>query len=68
MQGVGRFGQLGMVVAEGVRTTDSAYQLAQRHGVDTPIVTEIYLGLYRGKDMRQGVRDLMTRKARDERE
>lgn len=59
---------MGMVVAEGVRTTRSAYDLAQRLDVDTPIIDEVYAGLYNGKDLRQGVRDLMTRRARNERE
>ena len=38
-------------VAEGVKTTDGAHELARRHGVDTPIINEIYAGLYEGKDI-----------------
>ena len=58
--------EMGMVVAEGVTTTKSAYRLAKANNVDTPIVNEIYAALYEEKDLRQGVRDLMTRRARSE--
>ncbi len=57
---------MGMVVAEGVSTAKSAYRLAMQVGVDTPIVDEVYLSLYEGKDPRQAVNDLMTREARPE--
>ncbi len=57
---------MGMVVAEGIATTSSAHDLARKIGVDVPIIDEVYAGLYHGKDLRQGVRDLMTRKAREE--
>jgi glycerol-3-phosphate dehydrogenase (NAD(P)+) len=59
--------EMGMVVAEGVRTSESAYALARRFSVDTPIVNEVYAGLYGGKDPRTAVRDLMTRDAKPER-
>ena len=58
--------EMGLVVAEGVKTADSAYRLAAETGVDTPIINEIYAGLYEGKDPRQGVKDLMSRRARKE--
>jgi glycerol-3-phosphate dehydrogenase (NAD(P)+) len=48
-------------IAEGYPTTRSAYQLARRHDVTTPIIAEVFAMLYEGKDVRQGVRDLMTR-------
>ena len=58
-----------LAVAEGYPTARSAFQLAQRHGVVTPIIDEVYAMLYEGKDVAQAVRDLMTRelKAEDER-
>ena len=59
---------MGMVVAEGVKTTESAYQLAQQTQVATPIIAEVYASLYQGKDPRVAVRDLMTREARPERD
>ncbi len=57
---------MGMVVAEGVKTAKSAYQLANRAECETPIVNEVYSVLYEDKDPRQAVSDLMTRRARSE--
>jgi glycerol-3-phosphate dehydrogenase (NAD(P)+) len=54
------------MVAEGVKTTKSAYALAQRHGVEMPIVQQVYETLYNNKDPRQAVTDLMGRSLRDE--
>lgn len=48
-------------IAEGYPTARSAYQLARRHDVTTPIIAEVYAMLYEGKDVRRGVRDLMSR-------
>jgi glycerol-3-phosphate dehydrogenase (NAD(P)+) len=48
-------------VAEGVKTTKSAYDLSVKHAVDMPITTEVYRVLYEGKSPRQAVVDLMTR-------
>lgn len=55
-------------VAEGVKTTLAARDLAGRLGVEMPITEQVYLTLYEGKDPRQVMRDLMTRELRDERE
>ena len=49
------------MVAEGVKTSLSAYQLAQKLNVEMPIVEQIYLILYQHKDPRQAVTDLMLR-------
>jgi glycerol-3-phosphate dehydrogenase (NAD(P)+) len=54
-------------VAEGVKTTKSAYDLAKREGVEMPIVHEVYQVLYEGKHPRQAVVDIMTRELRSER-
>ncbi len=54
------------MVAEGVRTAKSAWQLAQRHKVDVPITREVYAIIYEGKPPKQAVRDLMTREAKPE--
>jgi glycerol-3-phosphate dehydrogenase (NAD(P)+) len=54
------------MVAEGVKTTLSAYQLAQRLEVDTPIIEQMYQILYKDKDPRQAVVDLMLRDLRPE--
>lgn len=56
------------MVAEGVGTTRSAYELAQRECVDMPIVSEVYQVLYEDKPAMQAVSDLMNRPLRDERE
>jgi glycerol-3-phosphate dehydrogenase (NAD(P)+) len=53
-------------VAEGVKTTQSAYDLAHKLGVDMPITTEVYRVLYEGKSPRQAVADLMARTLRAE--
>jgi glycerol-3-phosphate dehydrogenase (NAD(P)+) len=58
--------EMGMVVAEGVKTASSAYDLARRVGVETPIIDEVHAGLYENKDPRKAVRDLMLRDAKPE--
>ncbi|HBC88641.1 MAG TPA: glycerol-3-phosphate dehydrogenase [Lentisphaeria bacterium] len=58
--------EMGLVVAEGVKTSESAHSLALKNNVDTPIINEVYEELYVGKDPRRGVKDLMTRKAKKE--
>ena len=57
---------MGLVVAEGVKTSEAAYHLAKNAGVETPVINEIYAGIYKDKDPRQGVIDLMSRKAKKE--
>ncbi len=58
--------KMGFVVAEGVETTKSAHALSKKWSIDTPIINEVYSDLYDGKDPRQGLTDLMTRKAKTE--
>jgi len=53
-------------VAEGYPTAQSARQLARRLNVSTPIIDEVYAMLYEGKDVRQAVRDLITRESKPE--
>jgi glycerol-3-phosphate dehydrogenase (NAD(P)+) len=48
-------------VAEGVKTTKSAYLLAKKLGVDMPIVGEMYAVLYEDKPLPQAAIDLMMR-------
>ncbi|MGQ9559364.1 MAG: NAD(P)H-dependent glycerol-3-phosphate dehydrogenase [Candidatus Oleimicrobiaceae bacterium] len=55
-----------VMVAEGVRTTRSAYELSQRHNVEMPITQEVYRILFEGKDPRTALEDLMTRDAKTE--
>lgn len=49
------------MVAEGVRNTRTVHLLAQRHGVEMPIVAQMYRVLYEDKEPMQAVRDLMGR-------
>lgn len=57
----------GMVaVAEGYPTSRSAYHLARKLGAVTPVIDEVYRMLYEGKDVAQGVRDLMARHSKAE--
>lgn len=53
-------------VAEGVRTAKAALGLAQRCGVDMPIVQEVNAVLFADKSCRQAVGDLMEREAKEE--
>lgn len=53
-------------VAEGVTTTLSAYRLSRREKVELPICEQIYRVLYKNKNPKAALRDLMTRKLKDE--
>lgn len=53
-------------VAEGVKTTKSAYDLSVKLGVEMPITNEVHQVLYHGKDPRQAVVDIMNRELRRE--
>jgi len=55
-------------VAEGVKTTLSAYQLARRIKVETPIIDQVYKVLYEGKEPGSALTDLMERSLKSERE
>lgn len=49
------------MVAEGVETSRSAWQLAKKHNVETPITYEVYKILFEDKDPIKATNDLMTR-------
>ncbi len=53
-------------VAEGYPTARSAYQLARKHDVSTPVIDEVYAMLHGGKNVVQAVRDLMSRDLKPE--
>lgn len=53
-------------VAEGYPNAQSARELARRHGVDTPIMSEVFAMCYEGKDARQALQDLTTRESKAE--
>ena len=54
-------------VAEGVRTTLSTWQLANRLHVPMPITEQVYQILYEDKDPGRAVTELMLRELKDER-
>lgn len=54
------------MVAEGVKTTESAYNLAQKLGVEMPIIEQMYQMLYQNKPAREAVLELMTRNLKAE--
>ncbi len=57
----------GMItVVEGHPTARSAYFLAQKKKVLTPVIDEVYRMLYEGKNLAKGVRDLMSRESKPE--
>jgi glycerol-3-phosphate dehydrogenase (NAD(P)+) len=56
------------MVAEGVKTTSVAMQLAERHRVELPIVQEMHAVLNQGRSPDEAIRRLMSRSLRSERE
>ncbi len=54
------------MVAEGVKTTQAVKRLMEIHKVEMPICSEVYSVLYEGKKPENALRDLMTRRLRDE--
>ena len=57
---------MGKVVAEGVKTTLSAYQLAGKTGIECPIINEIYAVLYKDETPQQAIKRLMSRPSKPE--
>ena len=55
-----------VMVAEGVRTTESAVALARSHAVEMPITDQMHLVLFEGKDPAEAIRDLMLRDPKSE--
>jgi glycerol-3-phosphate dehydrogenase (NAD(P)+) len=53
-------------VAEGVNTTRSAVALAERHGVELPIASEVAAVLFAGKPPARAIADLMERELKAE--
>lgn len=58
--------QPGAKLAEGVPTTRSAFHLARKLNIDTPIIDEVYAMLYERKNIRQAVNDLLNRDTKAE--
>lgn len=53
-------------VAEGVKTAKSLYRLSVELNVDLPITEQVYNILYKGKDPAEAVKDLMSRRLKEE--
>lgn len=54
------------MVAEGVKTCISAYQLGKKLNIELPIINEVYEVLFNNKDAKKAVYDLMTRSPKAE--
>jgi glycerol-3-phosphate dehydrogenase (NAD(P)+) len=53
-------------VAEGVKTTAVALDLAERYGVELPVARQMHAVLHLGRSPREAVQELMTRSLRSE--
>jgi glycerol-3-phosphate dehydrogenase (NAD(P)+) len=56
------------MVAEGIKTSRSVYQLANEYDVEMPISTQVYRILYEDSDPEKAVREIMNRKLKPEHE
>ncbi|MDQ6701067.1 MAG: NAD(P)-dependent glycerol-3-phosphate dehydrogenase [Acidobacteriota bacterium] len=54
------------MVAEGIRTTSAAFELARRHGIDVPIVEQMHAVLDGGRPPAEALRQLMERSLKGE--
>ena len=54
------------MVAEGVATAKSSYELARKHDVETPIIDAVYSALYLDKDPTKVTYELMSREMKPE--
>jgi len=54
------------MVAEGVATTKSTYQLAQKNNVELPIIEQVYKVLFKNKEPHLATEKLMTRDLKHE--
>jgi len=54
------------MVAEGIKTTKSAYDIAKKNRVETPIIEQVYEIVYNNKSPVEGLNDLMTRTPKEE--
>ncbi len=54
------------MVAEGVKTTGSAYNLSHKYGVEMPITEQMYEVLFKGKEPKVALLELMSREPKAE--
>lgn len=55
-----------VMVAEGVKTTKSAYALSKKYNVEMPITQQAYQILFEGKNARDALKELMLRGPKEE--
>ena len=48
------------MVAEGIKTTKSVYDLAVKEKIDLPLTTQVYKVLYEKKELKKAIKDLIT--------
>ncbi len=58
--------EMGMTVAEGVKTTLSAHALAKKANIECPIINEIHAVLYENQTAQQAIKNLMSRPSKPE--
>ena len=56
-----------VMVAEGVETTKSVYQLAKKFDIEMPITVEVYKALFENESPKLAIKNLMMRQFRPER-
>jgi glycerol-3-phosphate dehydrogenase (NAD(P)+) len=54
------------MVAEGVNTTRSAFDLSKKYAIEMPITREVFSLLFENKDPLESISDLMLRQSKDE--
>jgi glycerol-3-phosphate dehydrogenase (NAD(P)+) len=54
------------MVAEGIKTTNAAVELARRHEIEMPIAAQMYKMLHHGISPAEAIRSLMERTLKDE--
>ena len=54
------------MIAEGVETSKAIYKLSNKINIEMPICNEVYNILFKNKDPKSAINDLMSRKLIDE--
>jgi len=54
------------MVAEGIKTTQSIYDLAQKMGIEMPILEQVYNIIYKNKKCSEAVKELLSRELKVE--
>lgn len=55
-----------VMVAEGVKTTRSAFQLSQKYGIEMPIAEQVYKILFEDQNPKEAMYELMLRNPKEE--